>query len=126
MAQDDRKALGSRGEDAALKYLTEQGMQMLDRNLRSRTGEVDLVLQDGDTLVFCEVKTRRGNGGALAVSSYSKRQIHRLQKQIGVYLMKNSWEGPLRVDLLALQKVRGKETYRIEHLKNAVQFDGAW
>ena len=53
-------ALGAYGERVAARYLGELGMVVLDRNWRCAAGELDLVLRDGDALVFCEVKTRRG------------------------------------------------------------------
>ena len=50
--------LGSYGERVAAQRLVDQGMVLIDRNWRCELGEVDLVLRDGDVLVFCEVKTR--------------------------------------------------------------------
>ena len=50
--------LGSYGEQVAAQRLVDQGMVLVDRNWRCELGEVDLVLRDGDVLVFCEVKTR--------------------------------------------------------------------
>ncbi len=52
------KSLGSFGERVAVQRLVESGMVLLDRNWRCDLGEVDLVLRDGEVLVFCEVKTR--------------------------------------------------------------------
>ena len=58
-----RRALGAYGEELAARLLTgECGMLLLDRNWRCSEGELDLVLRDGDVLVACEVKTRRGQG----------------------------------------------------------------
>jgi len=53
-----RQALGAYGERLAARHLVEQGLVVLDRNWRCPTGEIDLVLRDGDVLVVCEVKTR--------------------------------------------------------------------
>ncbi len=53
-----RLALGGYGETCAARYLVERGMAVLDRNWRCELGELDLVLRDGEVLVFCEVKTR--------------------------------------------------------------------
>ena len=47
---------GRSGEDAAASYLEEKGIKILEKNFRSRTGEIDIVALDGDTLVFVEVK----------------------------------------------------------------------
>ncbi len=53
-------ALGAYGERVAARHLVDDGLEVLDRNWRCDAGEIDLVLRDGDVLVFCEVKTRRG------------------------------------------------------------------
>lgn len=53
-----RNALGRYGEDVATRHLIEQGLVVLDRNWRCESGEIDLVLREGNTLVICEVKTR--------------------------------------------------------------------
>jgi len=53
-------ALGAYGERVAARHLVDQGMHVVDRNWRCDAGEIDLVLRDGGTLVFCEVKTRSG------------------------------------------------------------------
>ena len=56
---DQRKKLGDRGEDAAAAYLERSGMTVVERNWRCPTGEIDIVALEGETLVLCEVKTRR-------------------------------------------------------------------
>jgi putative endonuclease len=53
-------ALGAYGERVAARHLVDEGLVVLDRNWRCALGEIDLVLRDGDELVFCEVKTRSG------------------------------------------------------------------
>jgi putative endonuclease len=55
----ERKKLGERGEDAAVAYLERAGLTIVERNWRCPVGEIDIVGLDGDTLVLCEVKTRR-------------------------------------------------------------------
>lgn len=77
-----RRALGAYGEDVAARLLTgERGMVLLDRNWRCAEGELDLVLRDGDALVACEVKTRRGDGCGSpheAVDTARLERLHRL------------------------------------------------
>lgn len=53
---------GDRGEDLALRYLAEKGYEALERNYRTRHGEIDLVVRGERALVFVEVKLRRGTG----------------------------------------------------------------
>ncbi|MGH3088468.1 MAG: YraN family protein, partial [Rubrobacteraceae bacterium] len=55
-----RRADGERGEGIALRYLRRLGYTLVERNFQTRHGEIDLILYDGGTLVFCEVKLRRG------------------------------------------------------------------
>jgi putative endonuclease len=60
---DDRRArLGRRGERLALEHYTRLGFRLLERNYRVRAGELDLIVYDGETIVFAEVKTRRLGG----------------------------------------------------------------
>lgn len=62
---DPRRALGARGEELAARHLEARGFEIVERNFRTRYGELDLVARDRRCLVFCEVKTRitRGGGG---------------------------------------------------------------
>ena len=64
MAGDPRHRLGRAGERAAAEHLERLGLRVLARNHRTRFGELDLIAWDGETLVFCEVKTRRAGSGA--------------------------------------------------------------
>ena len=69
---------GRAGEDAALAAYTRRGYRLIARNWRCRIGELDLVLVHGDTLVFCEVKTRRGvsfGGGYEAVTGRKRAKV---------------------------------------------------
>ena len=58
MPDNRRRQLGDAGEQLAADHLARRGFQILDRNYRTRWGELDIVACDGRTIVFCEVKTR--------------------------------------------------------------------
>jgi putative endonuclease len=62
---DPRRALGRLGEELAATHLVELGYAVLARNIRTRRGEIDLIVFDGSTLVFVEVKTRRVSAAAI-------------------------------------------------------------
>lgn len=62
--RDPRRDLGARGERLAADHLEALGLEVIDRNFRTRLGEIDLVARDRRFLVFCEVKTRLLRGGA--------------------------------------------------------------
>jgi len=72
--------LGRIGEDLAATYLQRQGLIIMDRNWRCDIGEVDIIARDGQTLVFCEVKTRSGTQFGHPVEAVSDRKIRRLRR----------------------------------------------
>ncbi|WP_271680170.1 YraN family protein [Thermomonas mangrovi] len=75
---DARRARGDAAEAAALAMLQARGLQLLARNAASRGGELDLVMRDGATVVFVEVRyraTRRFGGGAASVDAGKRRRL---------------------------------------------------
>ena len=115
-----RRLLGEAGEKAALTYLNEHGYRLLQRNFRRRDGEVDLILLEQDTLVFCEVKTRRGE---LGYEQYSLRQRQRMRRMVLAYLARSSWEGPVRVDLIAIEGDPSSPGFQLHHLQDVLSDD---
>ncbi len=126
MGLDRRRSLGIRGEQAALDYLEAQGYRLLSRNFRQRQGEIDLIMQDGPTLVFCEVKTRSSRAAGAAFESYGPHQQRRITKVAKLYLARNAWSGPVRFDLLALEKVGPEAKYRPYHLIDVLAVNDFW
>ena len=81
MSADPRHHLGRTGEDLAAEHFERLGYDVVDRNYRTRYGELDLVCFDGETLVFCEVKTRRANRAASPwdnLHSEKRAQVRRM------------------------------------------------
>ena len=78
---DERRTLGQAAEAAAADWLARAGFAVIERNVRFREGEIDLVCRDGDAIVFVEVKCRRahwGEGPGEAVSWEKQRRLIRL------------------------------------------------
>ena len=82
MPTDLRRHLGRIGEDLALAHLQRLGFDLVARNHRTRHGEIDLIVYDGTTLVFVEVKTRRTTAAARspweALHERKQRQVRRM------------------------------------------------
>lgn len=76
---DPRRVVGQQGEDAAAAWYEAAGYEILDRNWRVREGELDLVVADAGTVVFCEVKTRRGDAFGLPAEAVTARKQQRLR-----------------------------------------------
>jgi putative endonuclease len=87
VADDPRRRLGACGEELAARHLSARGYEIVDRNFRTRYGELDLVAAGGRFLVFCEVKTRvaRGRSGPLgplaAVGARKQRQVRLMARE---------------------------------------------
>jgi putative endonuclease len=83
--EDARRFLGRRGEELAAQHLRRRGFQIVERNYRTRWGELDLVAFDGQTLVFCEVKTARLSPKGLrpfdSLHARKRGQVRRMARQ---------------------------------------------
>jgi putative endonuclease len=115
----DRLGLGRTGEDAAVRHLEKSRYTILDRGFRMLRGEIDIVARDGPTLVFIEVKTRRGTGfgpPAEAVTAAKQRQVRRIAQ---AYLARRRLESsPCRFDVISIL-IEEDGSLRLEHLKDA-------
>ncbi len=119
----ERLALGRFGEDLAFKKIKRLGYKKIIRNYRCSVGEVDLVANDGDTLVFIEIKTRRGKSTGYAKEAVNARKRKQLSKVALFYMKSNDCiEAKARFDVIAVSIKDGKP--QIEVVKNA--FDLAY
>lgn len=102
-----RRALGAYGEAVAERHLVDQGMAVLDRNWRCDAGEIDLVLREGQVLVVCEVKTRRGVGCGTPQEAVDGAKLERLQR-LALRWVEAHGVHPqeVRVDLVAVLRAR--------------------
>ena len=100
---DARRVVGRHGEDAAASWYTAAGYEILDRNWRVREGELDLVVGNGGVVVFCEVKTRRGDAFGLPAEAVTARKQQRLRLLAGRWLAAHATAAPvLRFDVAAV------------------------
>lgn len=96
-------ALGRYGEDLAVRYLRDHGIEVLERNWRCEHGEVDIVARDGDCLVICEVKTRRSAAFGQPVEAVTYAKASRLRRLAAAYLRSHdSGSARVRVDVLGI------------------------
>jgi len=89
------------------------------RDVRTPLGQLDLVVLDGSTLVFVEVKTRTGHGYGLPQESVDARKIRKLRQLALYYLKMRPHRGPVRFDVVGLT-VRAGRLERVDHVKNAI------
>lgn len=96
---------GRAAEDAALRQLQAAGLRLVARNARSRGGEIDLIMRDGDTLVFVEVRSRRSRSHGGALGSVDARKQQRMIRAAQSWLALHPREAgrPMRFDILAFE-----------------------
>jgi len=115
---------GRQGEDAAETLLRQKGLKILARNWRSGPLELDLVCQDGDTLVFVEVKTRGQGSRGSPQDGLDRTKRARLAKAASLYLSEtDSWSRACRFDLVSV--IHGPGGLTLEHLPHAFDLGSA-
>ena len=114
-------SVGERGESIAEAYLRGRGFTILEKNYRGKTGEIDIVAREGDTIVFVEVKARRNlayGPPQLAVTPFKQRQISRTALTWLAHHRKPN--AIARFDVIAIL-VPEHEVPQIEHIRNAFE-----
>ena len=126
---DPRRRLGARGEELAARHLEARGFEVVERNFRTRYGELDIVARDPRFLVFCEVKTRIIRDAArpgdvlgpfAAIGARKQRQVRAMARE---WLAGGRSEGPrpseLRFDAIGVSFDAGGRLLALEHLEAA-------
>ena len=114
-----RRAVGAYGERLAERHLCEQGLVVLARNWRCPEGEIDLILRDGADVVFCEVKTRRGDRFGTPAEAVVPAKVRRLRR-LAVRWLEQTTVRPreIRFDVVeVLPQPRGATV--VEHIRAA-------
>ena len=123
MSADPRRHLGRLGEDLALSHLERLGYRLVARNHRTRWGEIDLVVSDGATLVFVEVKTRRtsgsGRGPWEALHERKRAQVRRMAAAYLADVQDRPRAAELRFDAVGVVIDPHGRLVRLDHLEAA-------
>lgn len=114
MHDGSTSARGRHGEDRACEYLRSLGYRIVERNFRCRLGEIDIVTNDGRTLVFVEVRTRTSGRHGSALETVTGPKQHRIARVASYYLsMRRPRYDACRFDVV------GITANEIEHVKDA-------
>ena len=112
-----KDAVGAYGERVAAAHLVAAGMVILDRNWRCAAGELDIVARDGDTVVFCEVKTRTGTGYGSPLEAVTPLKAARLRRLGAAWLHERDVRVPdVRIDLVGVLRPR-RGAAQVEHVR---------
>jgi len=116
-----RKEVGARGEKLAADYLKKRGYKIIQRNFRCREGEIDIIAQKGEYLVFVEVRTKRNTAFGTPEESVTLSKREKLISLASAYLQ--SYDKPpqsWRIDVVAVELGPNNKVSRLEHIENAV------
>ena len=119
LIEGGRKEVGASGEKWARQYLQRAGYRILHTNWRGKSGEIDLIVQKSDKLVFVEVRTRRrGSAFGLAKESVDHRKQTKIRRTAELYLAKHDLSETLvQFDVIAVEY--DEHDVQIEHIEQA-------
>jgi putative endonuclease len=101
---DERRIFGNAAEDLAAAFLIEKGMVVTHRQYRTRAGEIDVVAQDGDEIVFVEVKARNTNEFGYPEESVTRQKLAKIMHAGEVFLKTHNLESSrYRIDVVAIE-----------------------
>ncbi len=116
-----KKLLGREGEELAARFLTKQGYRILERNYRTRSGEIDLIALHDGAVVFVEVKTRTSDAfGAPELAVTSRKQQRMIKAALAYIKYKKLHQVPCRFDVVAITTAAEQE---VELIRNAFEMD---
>ena len=110
----NNRETGSHYERLAGAYLEQEGYEILEYNYRCKTGEIDIIAKEGQTLVFVEVKYRKDDKKGYPAQAVDQRKQQKIRKSAMIYLKKNhlSFEQQMRFDVV---EILGKKIRVIKH-----------
>jgi putative endonuclease len=111
----DKQEQGRQWENTAQLYLQRHGLVLVEANFRCKLGEIDLIMREGSTLVFVEVRQRAAGAQVSAAASIGPAKVRRIVRAAQVYLQRCARMPPCRIDVVAI------DGGRIEWLKNAIE-----
>lgn len=119
MGKNDRDKTGAAGEEMACRYLEQNGFRIIERNWRTRSGEVDIIARCGDTVVFIEVKTRRGRAFGEPEEAVTPAKARKIRQLAAEYLVTVSPSREVRFDVIGLLLDAEGNLLQLRHITNA-------
>ncbi|MEJ6950498.1 YraN family protein [Natronospora cellulosivora (SeqCode)] len=113
----NNRELGEWGEDKAIEYLKKQSYKIIKRNFRYSRGEIDIIAEKNEYLIFVEVKLRKSKKYGSPELAVDIRKQTKIRTVANYYLMKNSNNKKIRFDVICIEVSNGKGN--LKHYKNA-------
>jgi len=122
----ERISLGKHGEELASEFLESAGLRIIVRNYRNKTGEIDIIARDQETLVFVEVKTRKSLTYGQPYEAVSRKKQKQICRLALYYMTRNKHhDQAVRFDVISIV-MTSNENPKIEHLINCFEADSSF
>jgi putative endonuclease len=120
-----KKSLGAFGERVAGAHLQARGYRIVERNFRVYEAELDIIARHGDTLVFVEVRTRKGGAPGMAALSVNGRKAEQLRRAVNWYIERHPQvaDDLMRIDVVTVELAADGSLRRVTHIEDAVRGD---
>jgi len=119
-----KKQVGDKGEKYAEDFLKRKGYNIIQRNYRCKLGEIDIIAEYDNTIVFVEVRTKRTESFGIPQYSITSGKMSRITKTALSYIQeKELFERSCRFDVIAITFPQKSKVPNIEHIENAFELD---
>lgn len=116
----NKKILGKLGEEIAINYLKNRGYKIIKRNFRTRDGEIDIICEKDNSIIFIEVRTKGNLGSILPEESITKKKIERYKKLALEYLMNlEKRYKEIKFEFIGIE-FKNEVEYQINHIENFI------
>lgn len=116
----DKRVLGKKGEEIASKYLIKSGYKVIEKNYRTKYGEIDLICEKEDSIIFIEVRTKTNLDYILPEESITSKKIEHLKKSSLEYLSNSNRKYKnIKFEFIGILFLN-KENYKLNHIKDII------
>ncbi len=111
-------SIGKTGEEIATQYFIKKGYKLLDKNFRTKNGEIDLIFEKDNTVIFVEVKFRTQDKFGDPIESITSKKISKIIETAKFYVNQYElWDKDIRFDVITIKEKNGK--YKFDHVREA-------
>lgn len=118
MKGEEHLTTGKLGEEMALKYLECKGYKIIQRNFRTGRGEIDIIAEKNESLIFVEVRTKVGERFGAPEETIDRRKRYKLRGNAKAYAAYKHYKGRFQVDAICLVLNDGATQDRLTHYEN--------
>lgn len=119
-----KRKIGDYGEIFAQRYFVKNGFEILNTNFVTKFGEIDIICQNNEYILFVEVKLRDKNSIALGREAVGKQKINRIINSALIFFQNFATNKQPRFDVIEIVADYSKRKYRLNHIKNAFGMEG--